>query len=501
MFYHTYILTKRGPLAKIWLAAHWDRKLTKNDVKVIDLPNVVLNIIEPVVPISLRTSGELMLGVVRVYGHKVRILLKESHDVAQELSRGKDTHHATMTFGKGKNAITNETISAVTYTEPIDTNTALSTEKGFDKEFAMIEHLVMNTGGSNPAEVRKPLSDEQSLINTWFRSGPGGKIDHQQYNPANTFLDFRSEVNRDFFHRREESQTISDPSKKSSSSGSSIEALRRSMVPPSAEKNRFHIDVGLPVEETAELPEIPDLAMRTPLKLPPYEAYGEMGAPMPEETPAHAHDEPPRKKRLVLKQSLVDAGETVISSEAYRKTMKDRNEILLDYYRQGSSFYPDEPLPAITDMTSLLAEDRPWKAFEKIFGEKLKANAMTHTTDESPAEFGRQSMRGEAEEPLPEFASNLFPMHDFGHTDLAEPPFAHAELSMRIEEQEKSSSVFLADLQKEASAHRVVIFDKIMHGTSRRSVARHFGDLLALASRGEIQVQQDRPFHDIRITV
>jgi len=29
MFYSQIILAKKGPLGKIWLAAHWDKKLTK----------------------------------------------------------------------------------------------------------------------------------------------------------------------------------------------------------------------------------------------------------------------------------------------------------------------------------------------------------------------------------------------------------------------------------------------------------------------------------------
>lgn len=32
MFYSYSILAKKGPLAKIWLAAHWTKKLTKSAV-------------------------------------------------------------------------------------------------------------------------------------------------------------------------------------------------------------------------------------------------------------------------------------------------------------------------------------------------------------------------------------------------------------------------------------------------------------------------------------
>ncbi|ESS63396.1 double-strand-break repair protein rad21 [Trypanosoma cruzi Dm28c] len=80
MFFSTYVLTKRGPLAKIWLAAHWDRRLTRNEVRVVDLRQSVVDIVQPAVPIALRTSGELLVGVVRIYALKVKHLLKDATD-------------------------------------------------------------------------------------------------------------------------------------------------------------------------------------------------------------------------------------------------------------------------------------------------------------------------------------------------------------------------------------------------------------------------------------
>ena len=32
MFYSQIILAKKGPLGKIWLAAHWDKKLTRSQI-------------------------------------------------------------------------------------------------------------------------------------------------------------------------------------------------------------------------------------------------------------------------------------------------------------------------------------------------------------------------------------------------------------------------------------------------------------------------------------
>ncbi len=77
MFYGTLILAKKGPLAKVWLAAHWDKKLTKAHVFETDVESTVDNIISPGVKLALRTSGHLLLGVVRIYSRKQKYLIQD----------------------------------------------------------------------------------------------------------------------------------------------------------------------------------------------------------------------------------------------------------------------------------------------------------------------------------------------------------------------------------------------------------------------------------------
>ena len=47
MFYGAFVLAKKGPLAKVWLAAHWDKKLTKAHVFETDVESTVDSIISP----------------------------------------------------------------------------------------------------------------------------------------------------------------------------------------------------------------------------------------------------------------------------------------------------------------------------------------------------------------------------------------------------------------------------------------------------------------------
>uniref|UniRef100_A0A8C2CBR9 RAD21 cohesin complex component b n=1 Tax=Cyprinus carpio TaxID=7962 RepID=A0A8C2CBR9_CYPCA len=80
MFYAHFVLSKRGPLAKIWLAAHWDKKLTKAHVFECNLERSVESILSPKVKMALRTSGHLLLGVVRIYHRKAKYLLADCNE-------------------------------------------------------------------------------------------------------------------------------------------------------------------------------------------------------------------------------------------------------------------------------------------------------------------------------------------------------------------------------------------------------------------------------------
>ena len=80
MFYSQIVLAKKGPLAKIWLAAHWDKKLTRTIVFHTDILESIKRIAHPDVPLALRVSGHLLLGVVRVYNRKTRYLLTDCND-------------------------------------------------------------------------------------------------------------------------------------------------------------------------------------------------------------------------------------------------------------------------------------------------------------------------------------------------------------------------------------------------------------------------------------
>ncbi|EFO17919.2 hypothetical protein LOAG_10578 [Loa loa] len=80
MFYAQFVLSKKGPLAKIWLAAHWEKKLSKAQIYETNVQDAVNEILKPKVKMALRTTGHLLLGIVRIYSRKAKYLLADCNE-------------------------------------------------------------------------------------------------------------------------------------------------------------------------------------------------------------------------------------------------------------------------------------------------------------------------------------------------------------------------------------------------------------------------------------
>src|SRR5450432_711575 len=81
MFYSEALLSKTGPLARVWLSANIERKLSKTHILQSSVKDSVDAIVNPSqAPMALRLSGQLLLGVVRIYSRKARYLLDDCNE-------------------------------------------------------------------------------------------------------------------------------------------------------------------------------------------------------------------------------------------------------------------------------------------------------------------------------------------------------------------------------------------------------------------------------------
>lgn len=61
MFYSVFVLGKKGPLARVWLAAHWDKKITKAQILETNIVESVDSILQPKVRICFDLSSTPVL--------------------------------------------------------------------------------------------------------------------------------------------------------------------------------------------------------------------------------------------------------------------------------------------------------------------------------------------------------------------------------------------------------------------------------------------------------
>lgn len=101
MFYSENILAKKGPLANIWLAANWDRKLSKVQILHTNITDAIEDLVHAdLPPMALRLSGQLLLGVSKIYGRQVKYLLEDCGDALSKFSANNTSDQMNETTKK-----------------------------------------------------------------------------------------------------------------------------------------------------------------------------------------------------------------------------------------------------------------------------------------------------------------------------------------------------------------------------------------------------------------
>ena len=78
-------LAFQGSFSTVWMAAHWEKRLTKNAILCHSIPESVKSIILPGSIYSLRISGHLLLGISKIYSKKLYLTEEQIQEVFEHL--------------------------------------------------------------------------------------------------------------------------------------------------------------------------------------------------------------------------------------------------------------------------------------------------------------------------------------------------------------------------------------------------------------------------------
>ncbi|TPX74840.1 hypothetical protein CcCBS67573_g03903 [Chytriomyces confervae] len=131
MFFADSVLSKKnGALSKVWLAAHWERKLSKAQLMQTNISVSVGAIKGDSESMALRLSGQLLLGVVRIYSRKARYLLEDCNEALVKIK---------MAFRPGVVDLTEDqavaSFNAITLPETVNEFDILLPEPVFSMQF------------------------------------------------------------------------------------------------------------------------------------------------------------------------------------------------------------------------------------------------------------------------------------------------------------------------------------------------------------------------------
>lgn len=347
-------LLNQGPLGNIWLAANYDKKLTKQQLLGTDIvqsteyirdhqisgpPKIIssssqsrVNEPEGKDSITLRLSGQLLLGIVKIYSRKTKYLLDDVHDILYKL---KASFRLSSGVQLGSDFASNRinVPAQQTTLADLDSITLKDQISAFDLFFQ--EDLVLDEPGANTnlTSVFNDLNQESngdSLMMDFDQSIEYGRNTRGNHNIANNANDDNvshhslNDMDLDFdlnFDEIEDDRSI-EQGRNASFLGDETETSF--MAELNKSRNIFELDAGQPILSMDNLLE-EDLNAR----------HGEGNAPnsallpsmnqssVGEQQQQQQQQPAPRQRQRQKRTRITDEGELIVPN---RKLVVDSEE-------------------------------------------------------------------------------------------------------------------------------------------------------------------------------
>eukprot|EP00005_Dracoamoeba_jomungandri_P009776 CAMPEP_0174274052 /NCGR_PEP_ID=MMETSP0439-20130205/56771_1 /TAXON_ID=0 /ORGANISM="Stereomyxa ramosa, Strain Chinc5" /LENGTH=519 /DNA_ID=CAMNT_0015365609 /DNA_START=12 /DNA_END=1571 /DNA_ORIENTATION=- len=500
MFFSQLVLAKKGPLGKVWLAAHWAKKLNKTDIYGTDLKDSIGKILEPKTPMALRMSGHLLLGVVRIYKRKVDYLFSDCNEALTKVK---------MAFRPGDVDLPQETLIARNITMP-ETFGDLDISLPYEPELELPTSADFLSINVVTDRIAITLPEQAAFPEI----GPDGGMDDSEMDMS------ESEIFAATPERGRKSTSIEEGR---AGETSDFYEQDQGWKPEGMEFE----GMDLPFSDTSGLGgdksgrdssiagvELSDIPIELQESIAP--------PPSPEK-------EEPRAKRQKFKRVDKDT-RTKLSATKIKKQLRNATDILRDVdpapatkeamekeqrKLYGASYFFENPnssgkcnAPEIHD---LFARNMKVRKFSEIYEE-----------GEEPEEGDEKRLRMDSEfmpPEVPEFEDVTF---DHGGDDsilqqggMFPPDISRDEedaTQRRLEAQKldllsdsKNFQLMMKYLKKqfgeaEHEGRSELSFSELVEGRKKRVVAGTFFEMLVLKTKNRINLEQDVPYGDITIT-
>eukprot|EP00339_Tiarina_fusa_P026359 CAMPEP_0117011138 /NCGR_PEP_ID=MMETSP0472-20121206/9640_1 /TAXON_ID=693140 ORGANISM="Tiarina fusus, Strain LIS" /NCGR_SAMPLE_ID=MMETSP0472 /ASSEMBLY_ACC=CAM_ASM_000603 /LENGTH=580 /DNA_ID=CAMNT_0004713851 /DNA_START=193 /DNA_END=1931 /DNA_ORIENTATION=+ len=327
MFYSQVILAKKGPLAKVWLAAHWgDKKLARPQIFATDISQSVESIVNPSVPLALRVSGHLLLGVVRIYSRKVKYVLNDCTEAMLKLQM------AFAPNARGKELLEQD-------------GTATTTTIANFGEFGQV-HVVEGFALPLPDDEEWILAEDTEIVQMPSQSEVAAQDDEGYLAPEEeTWVPFNpddDEEGNDPFHGSLVSEVEYGRDQDNSMQSQALDTSALSANKDATAAEDDDEDLVVPFDDDSEAPDaamadtMADPTPQTPLLDNSMTQLSEGGdaAPLPAS--------PPKPRRRKRRKVVVDNEHTELSNEHIKSMLGDTDDIVRRQIHPAEDYDGDE---------------------------------------------------------------------------------------------------------------------------------------------------------------
>ncbi|XP_077316561.1 double-strand-break repair protein rad21-like protein 1 isoform X2 [Lithobates pipiens] len=504
MFYTHVLLDKHGILAKIWIAAHWHKKLTKSNIFECNLEMAIKNILSAKTVMSLRISGHLLLGVVRVFNRKTKYLLADCNESLLKMKLAFRPEMLDLSDGNRE-----AKYDAITFQEAFyDFDDQLPDLNTID----VVDHFTLNQSRAEDITMKEDISKqptEESFGNldplrqditmeSSFEVSTNSVLPESSFVGAND--DNEGFFNQEFFGDEDTAANFfADSHLFAEYNDLNIDVSKEVTMPPSSpgQEQQFESDLSAPdlgntdLETATENPEagnISSIQSEVSFVLEPVDIT-----------------EIEKRKRARKKRNLMVDDLKQISSNFFRQQLEDTSDTLItsdiapptrcmmEWKKTGGvPWLLSEPAqPIISAELQLLFTQN-----QRSDSRNKKQSAATKKAQETPAEPEVEThLQNQEEQDLPELEAAAV-------TDVSsnynEEPSEMPELAGIDQTVDQESSL----VQEKMNQSGITSFslNKMCESNKKKQASAKFYSLLVLKNQNAVRMAQNSPYSDIIVT-